>query len=111
MRRIVRDFRTRGKSAEASLASWASVRAGEEKYIFPYTDTADAILNTAYIYEIGVLKVYVEPLLYSIGIESPYYYDARRLLDSLRTFYAIPSEYVGSDNLLREFIGNSSFEE
>ena len=53
LRRIVRDFRTRGKSAEASLASWASVRAGEEKYIFPYTDTADAILNTAYIYEIG----------------------------------------------------------
>ena len=111
LRRIVRDFRTNRYTYRASLASWASVRAGEEKYIFPYTDTADAILNTAYIYEIGVLKVYVEPLLYSIGIESPYYYDARRLLDSLRTFYAIPSEYVGSDNLLREFIGNSSFEE
>lgn len=111
IRRIVRDFRTRGRSAEASLATWASVRRGEEKYIFPYTDTADAIVNTAYAYELGVLKVYVEPLLYSIKLDSEYYYEARRLLDHLKTFYSIPSEYVGSDNLLREFIGGSCFEE
>lgn len=111
LRRIVRDFRTRGRSAEASLASWDSVRRGEEKHIFPYTDTSDATLNTAYIYEIGVLKVYVEPLLYNIPIESEYYGEARRLLDNLKTFYTIPSEYVSSDNLLREFIGGSSFEE
>lgn len=111
LRRIVRDFRTRGRSVEESLASWGSVRRGEELYIFPYTDTCDEILNTAYVYEIGVLKVYVEPLLYSVPLESEYYNEARRLLDSLKTFYAIPSEYVSRDNLLREFIGGSSFEE
>ena len=110
LRRIIRDFRTRGKSGEDSLASWESVRRGEEKYIFPYTDTADAIINTAYTYEIGVLKVYVEPILYSIDIKSKYYNEARRIIDHLKTFYPIPSEYVSNDNLLREFIGGSSFE-
>lgn len=111
LRRIVRDFRTRGRSCEASLATWRSVRRGEEKYIFPYTDTCDAIFNTAYVYEIGVLKVYVEPLLYNISMDSEYYDDARRLLDKLKSFYTIPSEYVNHDNLLREFIGGSNFEE
>lgn len=110
LRRIIRDFRTRGRSGEDSLASWDSVRRGEEKYIFPYTDEADAILNTAYAYEIGVLKVYVEPILYSIDLTSKYYMEARRILDHLKTFYPIPSEYVSEDNLLREFIGGSSFE-
>lgn len=110
LRRIIRDFRTRGKSGEDSLASWNSVRRGEEKYIFPYTDDADAVLNTAYAYEIGVLKVYVEPILYSIDLNSEYYSEARRILDHLKTFYSIPSEYVSEDNLLREFIGGSSFE-
>lgn len=111
LRRIVRDFRTRGRSPEASLATWASVRRGEEKYIFPYTDTCDAILNTAYVYEIGVLKVYVEPLLLSIPVDSDFYTEARRLIDELNSFYTIPSEFVSRDNLLREFIGGSSFEE
>ena len=110
LRRIIRDFRTRGKSGEDSLASWSSVRRGEENYIFPYTDDADAVLNTAYAYEIGVLKVYVEPILYSIDLNSEYYSEARRILDHLKTFYPIPSEYVSEDNLLREFIGGSSFE-
>lgn len=111
IRRIVRDFRTRGRSCEASLATWASVRRGEEKHIFPYTDTCDAILNTAYVYELGVLKVYVEPLLYSVPMDSEFYYEARRLLDNLKTFYTIPSENVDDENLLREFIGGSRFEE
>lgn len=111
LRRIVRDYRTRGRSAEASLATWPSVRTGEEKYIFPYTDTADAVVNTAYVYELGVLKVYVEPLLYNIKMDSEFYYEARRLLDNLKAIYPIPSEYVNNDNLLREFIGGSSFEE
>lgn len=111
LRRIVRDFQTRGRSAEASLESWHSVRKGEEKYIFPYTDSVDAVVNTAYVYEIGVLKVYVEPLLYEIGMDSPMFNEARRLLDNLKTFYPIPSEYVAEDNLLREFIGGSYFEE
>ena len=111
LRRMIRDFRTRGRSAEATLATWASVRRGEEKYIFPYTDTCDAILNTAYAYEIGMLKVYVEPLLYSIPMDSQFYFEARRLIDNLKTFYTVPSEYVPDDNLLREFIGGSIFEE
>lgn len=111
IRRIVRDYRTRGRSAEASLATWGSVRMGEEKYIFPYTDTADAIVNTAYVYELGVLKVYVEPLLYNIKMDSEFYYEARRILDNLKSIYPIPSEFVDEDNLLREFIGGSCFEE
>ncbi len=111
LRRIIRDFRTRGRSCVASLATWASVRRGEEKYIFPYTDTVDAILNTAYVYELGVLKAYVEPLLYTVDYDSEYYFEARRLIDNLKTFYTIPSEYVSHDNLLREFIGGSNFEE
>ena len=110
LRRIIRDFRTRGRSAEQSLASWQSVRDGEEKYIFPYTDTVDGIINTAYVYEIGVLKVFVEPLLYDIKMDSPYYNEARRLLDNLKSSYSISSEYIESDNVLREFIGGSIFE-
>ena len=111
LRRIVRDNRTRGVSVERTLASWASVRNGEEKYIFPFTDEADVILNTSYIYEIGVLKVYAEPLLYTVSIDSPYYEMARNLLDSLKVFFPISSEYLASDNVLREFIGKSEFNE
>ncbi len=111
IRRIVRDNRTRGVSVEKTLATWASVREGEEKYIFPFTDEADIILNTSYIYELGVLKVYVEPLLYTVKMDSPYYEMARRLLDSLKIFFPISSEYLASDNVLREFIGKSEFNE
>lgn len=106
LRRMVRDFKTRGRSAEDTLASWDSVRKGEEEYIFPYTDTVDTVLNTGFIYEIGVLKVFVEPLLYRIKMDSPYYNEARRLLDNLRVFYPISSEYINSYSVLREFIGN-----
>ncbi len=111
LRRIVRDNRTRGASIEKTLSTWENVRRGEEKYIFPFTDEADVVLNTAYIYEIGVLKVFVEPLLYTISIDSKYYDMARRLLDSLKNFYPISSEYLDSDNVLREFIGRSEFNE
>lgn len=111
LRRIVRDFRTRGRSCEASLATWASVRKGEEKHIFPYTDTVDAMLNTAYVYELGVLKVYVEPLLRNVKMDNEFYWEARRLLDMLNSVYTVPSENVDDENLLREFIGGSRFEE
>ena len=111
LRRIVRDNRTRGVNVEKTLATWQSVRNGEEKYIFPYTSEADIILNTSYIYEIGILKVYVEPLLYTVKMDSPYYAMARRLLDSLKVFFPISSEYLSSDNVLREFIGKSEFNE
>ena len=69
------------------------------------------MLNTAYVYELGVLKVYVEPLLRNVKMDSEYYWEARRLLDNLQTFYTVPSENIDDENLLREFIGGSRFEE
>ena len=109
LRRIVRDNRTRGYKVEDTLRSWRKVRLGEEKHIFPNQDSADATFNTALIYEIGVLKTYVEPLLYSVSITSPYYEEARRLINVLKTFLPIPSDAVPDDSLLREFIGGSCF--
>ncbi len=110
IRRIVRDNLTRGYDVVHTLKTWESVRAGETKYIFPFTPQADMIINTAYIYEMGVLKVYVEPLLYSVPIDSKYYKEARRLINELQMFFPIPSEYVTDTNVLREFIGGSYFE-
>ena len=110
MRRIVRDNRTRGYGVVDTLKSWDKVRNGETKYVFPYTNEANVILNTAYIYEIGVLRVYVEPLLYSVPIDSKYYNEARRLINELQMFFPIPSEYLSDNNVLREFIGGSYFE-
>ena len=77
----------------------------EEKYIFPYIHQADVIINTALAYEVGVLKVYVEPLLLSVGVDSIYYEEARRLIGFLNQFFPIPGEYVTDDSILREFIG------
>lgn len=105
IRRIVRDNRTRGKRVDQTIQEWQVVRAGEEKYIFPYVHQADVIINTALSYEIGVLKIYAEPLLYSVDMHSQYYEEARRLLNSLKGFYPISSEYVKDDSILREFIG------
>lgn len=105
IRRIVRDNKTRGRSVDQTIQEWQVVRAGEEKYIFPYIHQADVIINTALSYELGVLKIYAEPLLYSVNIHSPYYEEARRLLNSLKGFYPISSEYVKDDSILREFIG------
>lgn len=105
VRRIVRDNRTRGKKVEDTIAYWETVRSGEVKYIFPYIHQADVILNTALNYEIGVLRVYIEPLLLSVKIDSPYYEEARRLISFLKEFHTIPSEYVRKDSILREFIG------
>ena len=110
MRRIVRDNRTRGYGVVDTLKSWDKVRNGETKYVFPYTNEANVILNTAYIYEIGVLRVYVEPLLYSVPIDSKYYNEARRLINELQMFFPIPSDYLSDNNVLREFIGGSYFE-
>lgn len=109
LRRIIRDNRTRGYGVEKTLESWSSVRCGEEKYVFPYQDDCDVTFNTALIYEIGVLKTYVEPLLYSIDSDSKYYEEAKRLIDFLRLFLPIPSDAVPQDSILREFIGGSCF--
>ena len=105
IRRIVRDNRVRGKRVEDTISYWQKVRSGEVKYIFPYIHQADIVLNTALNFEIGVLEVYAVPLLLSVGINSPYYEEARRLLNFLREFCPIPSEYVSKDSVLREFIG------
>lgn len=111
LRRIIRDNRTRDYKVEHTLESWSSVRNGEEKYIFPYQDEADCIFNSALIYEIGVLKTYVEPLLYSVPSDSPHYEDAKRLLNFLRLFLPIPADAIPQDSILREFIGGSCFHE
>ncbi len=105
LRRIVRDNRTRGYSVVDTIDSWQKVRSGEEKYIFPFIHQADTIINTALPYELGVLKVYVEPLLLSVSVDSLYYEEARRLVDFLKQFFVIPSEYVNDESILREFIG------
>ena len=109
LRRIIRDNRTRGHGVENTLAAWHSVRNGEEKYVFPYQDEADVTINSAAFYEIGVLKTYVEPLLYSVPIESEYYEEAKRLIDFLRVFLPIPSDAIPEDSVIREFIGGSYF--
>ena len=109
LRRMVRDNRTRNYSVEHTLKQWPSVRRGEEKYIFPYQDESDATINSAAIYEIGVLKTYVEPLLYSVENDSPYYEEARRLLKILRLFLPIPADAIPEDAVIREFIGGSYF--
>ena len=109
LRRIVRDNRTRNYKVEYTLELWASVRRGEEKYIFPYQDEGDATINSASIYEIGVLKTYAEPLLYSVPPESPYYEEAKRLINFLRLFLPIPADAIPEDAVLREFIGGGYF--
>jgi len=110
LRRIVRDHRTRGYNALDTISSWDRVRKGEEKNIFPYQGDADFVFNSALIYEIGVLKLYAEPLLYEIDNESPYYEEVRRLINFLDMFLAIPPDSIPADSILREFIGNSYFE-
>ena len=105
LRRIVRDNRTRDTKISSTLKTWQTVRDGEEKYIFPFIHQADIVINTAYAFEVGVLKVFAEPLLYSVGFDSPFYEEARRLINSMQVFYPISSEYIGRDSILREFIG------
>ncbi len=109
LRRIVRDARTRGTSARATISMWPSVRRGEESYIFPYQEEADVMFNSALIYELAVLKMYAEPLLFGIGREEEEYREAKRLLKFLDYFVGIPSESVPMNSILREFIGGGCF--
>lgn len=110
LRRIIRDYYTRGHSPSKTLSTWSDVRRGEEKYVFPYQDEADVIFNSFLAYELGVLKTYVEPLLYSVSQDDPEYHTAIRLLEILKLVLPIPSEDVPKISILREFIGNSYFE-
>lgn len=110
IRRIVRDARTRGASAKQTIAMWNSVRRGEEENIFPYQESADVMLNSALIYELAVLKLYAEPLLFSIEPGEPEYNEAKRLLKFLDYFLGIPGESIPSNSILREFIGGGCFD-
>lgn len=109
IRRIVRDARTRNSSAEHTIAMWQSVRRGEEKNIFPFQEHADVMFNSALIYEMAVLKMYAEPLLFAISPDSPQHMQAKRLLKFLDYFLQVPSEDVSKNSILREFIGGSCF--
>ena len=109
LRRIIRDNKYRGRMAAETLKMWKDIREGEELYIFPYQDSADTVINTALIYELGVLKTYAEPLLFSVPENDPVYPEAIRLINFLRNFLPIPSDEVPRDSILREFIGGSGF--
>ncbi len=109
IRRIVRDARTRGTVAKDTIAMWDSVRRGEERYIFPFQERADVMFNSALIYELAVLKLYAEPLLFAIDKECPEYLEAKRLLKFLDYFLPLPSDFISQNSIIREFIGGSCF--
>ena len=108
LRRMIRDHRTRGRSASETINGWKDVRNGEEKWIFPYNDTADAFFNSSLIYELAVLRKYAEPLLLEIDKEDSAYPEAQRMLDFIRFFAPVPDDTcIVSNSILREFIGGS----
>ena len=109
LRRIVRDARTRGASARKTISMWGSVRAGEEANIFPFQEEADAMFNSAQIYELAVIKTYAEPLLFPISKEEPEYYEAKRLLKFLDYFVSVDSSMLPRNSIVREFVGGSCF--
>ena len=109
IRRLVRDARTRGTSAQKTIAMWSSVRRGEEENIFPFQEEADVMFNSSLLYELAVLKQYVEPLLFGVEKDSPEYLEAKRLLKFFDYFIGIGSDYVPANSLLREFIGGGCF--
>ena len=109
LRRMVRDARTRNTTARETLARWDSVRRGEEKNIFPFQEEADVMFNSALIYELSVLKLYAEPLLFNISSDCPEYLEAKRLLKLLDYVLPVPGEAVHHNSILREFIGGSCF--
>lgn len=111
LRRMVRDNNFRGYSASDTLNAWKSIKIGEEKYVFPFQDEADTVINSSLLYEIGILKLYAEPLLFSVKEDESCYPEAMRLIKFLRNFLAIPSENVPKDSVLREFIGGSCYYE
>ena len=109
LRRLVRDARTRGASAKRTIQMWPSVRRGETENIFPFQESADAMFNSALIYELAVLKQYAEPLLYNIGPDEPEYFEAVRLLKFLSYFLGVSTEDLPMNSIVREFVGGSCF--
>lgn len=110
LRRIIRDYKYRSYSAEETIARWPSVRAGEEKWIFPYQENADAMFNSALLFELAVLKDYVEPVLRKVPNRCPEYSEAHRLLRFLNYFVSVQDKELPPTSLLREFLGGSSFQ-
>ena len=109
IRRIIRDYRTRNTSAIDTIKRWPSVKRGEERNIFPFQDNADIMFNSALIYELAVMKQYVEPLLYSIPKDSVEYIEAKRLMKFFNYFIGFESKHIPNNSILREFIGGSCF--
>lgn len=109
IRRMVRDARTRGISAQETIARWQSVRNGEESYIFPFQEEADVMFNSALIYELSVLKQFAEPLLFGISKDCKEYVEANRLLKFLDYFLGVNTEDIPTNSLVREFVGGSCF--
>nr|WP_294493881.1 nucleoside kinase [uncultured Anaerosporobacter sp.] len=109
IRRMVRDARTRGIAAKDTIAMWPSVRRGEEENIFPFQEEADVMFNSALIYELAILKLYAEPILFGIDRECPEYVEAKRLLKFLDYFIGVSPEEVPRNSIIREFVGGSYF--
>ena len=109
LRRMVRDYRTRGASAKRTIGMWPSVRRGEEENIFPFQETADAMFNSAQIYEIAALKAIAEPILYQVTPEDPEYFEAKRLLKLLEYFLCMDTTNLPNNSIVREFVGGSCF--
>ena len=109
LRRITRDYRTRGNNAYDTIARWQSVRRGEDKHIFPYQENADIMVNTSLFYELGVLRPIVEPILREIPDTVPEYGEADRLLHFLDNFVPIKPDEIPLNSVLREFVGGSTF--
>ena len=109
LRRIERDARTRGYSAQATIKMWPSVRRGEENNIFPFQDSADMVFNSALLYETSLLKPYVQPLLFGVPRDSEEYIEAKSLLKFLNYFLPIPADNIPKTSLMREFIGGGCY--
>ena len=109
LRRMLRDYKYRQFSAKDTIARWASVRAGEEKWIFPYQENADVMFNSATLFEIAVIKDMIEPILAEVPQNCPEYTKAEELKKLLSMFNTIPSQNLPPTSLVREFIGGSSF--
>lgn len=110
LRRMVRDFRTRGASPKRTLSMWESVRRGEERNIFPYQEHADVMFNSALIYELAVLKPYAQAILYNVNNDEPEYQEAKRLLKFLQYFLTFSGEGIPNNSIVREFIGGGCFD-
>jgi uridine kinase len=109
LRRIIRDYKYRGYSAEDTISRWPSVRAGEEKWIFPYQENADVMFNSALLFELAIIKDYAEPILRKVPNNRPEYSEAYRLRKFLEYFVPLQDKELPPTSLLREFLGGSSF--